>query len=239
MFKNITDRTDQSELMDNPEIDKAELHKAYKDINHVNTFLGGNKITQEGVLKLEKYSKSVVPLRITDIGCGDGSTLKVLAHYAQKKNKNWILRGVDINPKTIVLAQENTVAFPQVTYLEADVFSEAFEALETDIFVFSLTLHHFKDTEIMFILEKAIRQAKVGVVINDLQRSNLAYRLFQMYSFFFFKSPIAKHDGLVSILRSFKKRELEHFAKNFIQAKHSIQYKWAFRWQWIIEKYER
>lgn len=91
----------------------------------------------------------------------------------------------------------------------------------------------------MFILEKAFSQAKVGVVINDLQRSKLAYRLFQLYSFFFFKSSIAKHDGLVSILRSFKKRELEHFAKNFVQAKHSIQYKWAFRWQWIIEKYER
>lgn len=239
MFINLTDRTDQSELMDNPEIDKAELLKAYNDIKHVNTFLGGNKITLEGILKLEKDSRYEVKLRITDIGCGDGSTLKHLVHYAQKNNKNWILTGVDINPKTIVLAQENTLAFPQVTYLEADVFSKAFEALETDIFVFSLTLHHFKDSEIMFILEKAFSQAKVGVVINDLQRSKLAYRLFQLYSFFFFKSSIAKHDGLVSILRSFKKRELEHFAKNFVQAKHSIQYKWAFRWQWIIEKYER
>lgn len=222
--------------MDNPEVDKQELLKAYTDINHVNTFLGGNKITLDGILKLENQNEPNAPLHITDIGCGDGETLKVCAKYALKKNKNWMLSGVDINPKTIGLAKENTAAFPHVSYIEADVFSEAFQELETDIFVFSLTLHHFKDTEIMTILEKAIRQAKVGVVINDLQRSNIAYRLFQLYSFVFFKSSIAKHDGLVSILRGFKKGELEQFATHFAQAKHSINYKWAFRWQWIIKK---
>jgi ubiquinone/menaquinone biosynthesis C-methylase UbiE len=236
MIKNTTHRTKKTELMDNPDVDKQELLKAYKDINHVNTFLSGNKITLDGILKLENHNKPNAPLRITDIGCGDGETLKVCAKYALKKNKNWTFLGVDINPKTIDLAKQNSAAFPQVNYIVADIFSEAFQEMETDIFVFSLTLHHFKDNEIMTILGKAIRQAKVGVVVNDLQRSNIAYRLFQLYSFVFFKSYIAKHDGLVSILRGFKKRELKHLASHFAQAKHSIKYKWAFRWQWIIKK---
>ena len=180
--------------------------------------------------------QSKAPLRITDIGCGDGEILKVCARYAIKNNKYWILSGVDINPKTILLAKENSAAFPNISYIEADVFSKSFQEVETDIFVFSLTLHHFKDNEIMTILDKVISLAKVGLVINDLQRSNLAYRLFQLYSFIFFKSEIAKRDGLVSILRGFKKAELEYFASSFAQAKHSIKYKWAFRWQWIIKK---
>ncbi|MCR9181595.1 MAG: methyltransferase domain-containing protein [Flavobacteriaceae bacterium] len=238
MYKNTAQRTNLSELMDNPNVEKQALLKAYKDINHVNTFLGGNNITLDGILNLEKYTHSKTPLRITDIGCGDGETLKKCAQYAQKNHKNWKLAGVDINSNTILLAKKNTVSFPQISFIEADVFSEAFAEVETDIFVFSLTLHHFKDNEIMTILEKAIRQAKVGVVINDLRRSNIAYRLFQLYSFLFFKSAIAKHDGLVSILRGFKKHELKQFATQFAQANHSIKYKWAFRWQWIIKKYE-
>ncbi len=236
MIINTTQRTDRTEIMDNPDVDELELLKAYQDINHVNTFLGGNKITINGLLELEKNLQSNAPLRITDIGCGDGETLKVCARYALKNNKNWILSGVDINPKTIRLAQKNSAVFPNISYIEADVFSKSFQEEETDIFVFSLTLHHFKESEIMTILEKIIEQAKVGVVINDLQRSKVAYRLFQLYSFFFFKSKIAKHDGLVSILRGFKKADLEYFANSFAQAKHSVKYKWAFRWQWIIKK---
>lgn len=236
MYKNTTQRTNRSELMDNPGLEIQALLRAYRDINHVNTFLGGNKITLDGILNLETHNQRNTPLRITDIGCGDGETLKKCAQYALKSNKSWKLSGVDINSNTILLAKKNTASFQKITFIEADLFSETFKEVETDIFVFSLTLHHFSDNEIMTILEKVIRQAKVGVVINDLHRSNIAYRLFQVYSFLFFKSAIAKHDGLVSILRGFKKRELKHFANHFAQANHSINYKWAFRWQWIIKK---
>lgn len=236
MILNTKHRSNKAELMDTPNVNKQELLKAYKDINHVNTFLGGNKITLNGILELEKNHPHNAPLYITDIGCGDGETLKICARYALKNNKNWILSGVDINSETIVLAKENTAIFPEINYQVADVFSKEFETLKTDIFVFSLTLHHFKESEIMTILEKAINQSRVGVVVNDLQRSSLAYRLFQLYSFIFFKSDIAKHDGKVSVLRGFKKADLKRLASPFAQAKHSIKYKWAFRWQWIIKK---
>lgn len=222
--------------MDNPEIDEQELLKAYKDINHTNTFLGGNRLLLDGIFQLEENNIKNKPLRITDIGCGDGEILKICAEYAIKNDKNWVLTGVDVNPKAIALAQKNTTAFPQIKYIEVDVFSKEFQEIEADIFVFTLTLHHFTNTKIITILENVLQQAKVGVVINDLQRSNLAYRLFQLYSFFFLKSKVAKHDGLVSILRGFKKKELEDFTTHFAQAKHSIKYKWAFRWQWILKK---
>lgn len=222
--------------MDHPEIDKQELLKAYRDINHVNTFLGGNNITIDGILKLEKHHKSNTPLAITDVGCGDGETLKKCAEYALKNNKNWKLYGIDINPKTIELAKKNTASFPEINYKALDVFSQDFKNHQTDIFLFTLTLHHFKSNEIKRILENCIQTAKLGIVINDLERSNWAYQLFRLYGFFFLKSPIAKHDGLISILRGFKKTELESLTSHFSKVKHSINYKWAFRWQWILKK---
>jgi hypothetical protein len=73
-------------------------------------------------------------------------------------------------------------------------------------------------------------------VINDLHRSIIAYRLFQGLCFVFRLSEMSKKDGLISILRGFKKEELEQFSKKANFKNYSIQWKWAFRYQWIIRK---
>jgi len=52
----------------------------------------------------------------------------------------------------------------------------------------------------------------------------------------FLKTDTAKHDGLVSIARGFKKDELEHISKKIPNQKSEIHWKWAFRYQWILKK---
>jgi hypothetical protein len=47
---------------------------------------------------------------------------------------------------------------------------------------------------------------------------------------------MSKKDGLISILRGFKREELEQFSKKANFKNYSIQWKWAFRYQWIIRK---
>ena len=42
-----------------------------------------------------------------------------------------------------------------------------------------------------------------------------------------------KQDGLISILRAFKREELEHMSEK-LNLKSQISWKWAFRYQWII-----
>jgi heme/copper-type cytochrome/quinol oxidase subunit 2 len=49
---------------------------------------------------------------------------------------------------------------------------------------------------------------------------------------------MSKEDGLTSILRGFKKQELIDFSKKLNFKKYIIQWKWAFRYQWIIFKRE-
>ena len=45
---------------------------------------------------------------------------------------------------------------------------------------------------------------------------------------------MSRKDGLVSILRGFNKTELEQFSKELHFKNYSIEWKWAFRYQWII-----
>jgi hypothetical protein len=47
---------------------------------------------------------------------------------------------------------------------------------------------------------------------------------------------MSREDGLVSILRGFKKDELIRFSEKLNLTNYKIQWKWAFRYQWIIRK---
>lgn len=236
---NTKQRAHLHELMDLPETSESELFETYKDINKVNKLLGGNQITLDGIIELTKHLPKNQQVTITDIGCGDGEILFNCEQYARKHLLNWNLTGIDNNPKSISIALKNAPKNSRVSFQVMDVLSKSFMEKTSDIFLFSLTLHHFSDSEIIRILETANQQATMGIVINDLQRSSIAYRLFQLFGFFFLKTKMAKNDGLISILRGFKKQELQHFAQNLPNTHHLIHHKWAFRWQWIIKNYER
>ncbi|MNL86388.1 hypothetical protein D3C87_2150710 [compost metagenome] len=47
---------------------------------------------------------------------------------------------------------------------------------------------------------------------------------------------MSREDGLTSILRGFKKEELIRFSEKLNFKKYTIQWKWAFRYEWIIKK---
>jgi hypothetical protein len=49
----------------------------------------------------------------------------------------------------------------------------------------------------------------------------------------FISNKMIRADGLTSILRAFKRKDLENFSKTQ-QLKAKIKWKWAFRYQWLI-----
>jgi hypothetical protein len=105
-----------------------------------------------------------------------------------------------------------------------------------DVFISTLTLHHFKNKALVELMQTLHQQADIGIVINDLQRSKIAYYLFKLYAFFFIQSKIAKHDGLISILRGFKKEDFTKYAEKLGVTTYEVNWFWAFRYQWIIQK---
>ena len=48
-------------------------------------------------------------------------------------------------------------------------------------------------------------------------------------------NEMVRTDGLISILRGFKRQELNQYA-NHLKAKSTIHWRWAFRYQWKITK---
>ena len=236
MLLNTKYRTDEPEIMDDFSLTGEVLRDALDKIAKINQLLGGNKLTLPGVQSLISRIALYKTVTIVDIGCGNGDMLRTLAKYADENDINFKLIGIDANSFTINHAKELSKEYPNISYQCEDIFDIKFNSLKYDVVVCTLTLHHFKDDEILNLMSVFYKNASIGIVINDLQRSKLAYRLFQALCFVFQLNSMSREDGLVSILRGFKKQELEDFSKKLQLKKYSIHWKWAFRYQWIIEK---
>ncbi len=236
MLINTKFRSDKPEIMDDFAMKGEILRDALDKIAKINQLLGGNLLTLQAVKKLIAKIQYPTEITIVDIGCGNGDMLRKLSDYGLQYNLNFRLIGIDANNFTINYAQNLSQNYPNITYCCQDVFDKKFSELKYDIALCTLTLHHFKDDEILYLMTILNANSRVGIVINDLHRSALAYRLFQLLCFVYSLNSMSREDGLVSILRGFKNQELVQFSKKLNLTHYTIQWKWAFRYQWIIMK---
>jgi len=228
-------RSTAPEIMDDFAMEGEILRDALDKIASINQLLGGNKVTLAGVKMLIASKPSDQVFRITDIGCGNGDMLRTLADYAKKKGLHFILKGIDANKFTISHAQSLSTNYPNITYACSDIFDDLSKTEPCEIMLCTLTLHHFKDEEIINLLQNFKRSATLGIVINDLQRSAIAYYLFKALCYVFRLNDMSREDGLISILRGFKRADLLKYTKQLNLKSSSIKWKWAFRYQWIIK----
>lgn len=236
MAINTQYRTQETEIMDDFSLTGEELRSALDQIANINRLLGGNKLTLNATRQLLKKRTVSEPIVITDIGCGNGDMLRMLADYGTANQLNFKLIGIDANAFTVRYAESLSAEFPNIEYRCVDIFSEEFKSLQHDIVLCTLTLHHFTNEQILHIMRIFHTNATIGIVINDLHRSTLAYRLFELIGFVFNLNTMSREDGQVSILRGFKKNELKEFSKKLNLNNYTITWKWAFRYQWIITK---
>src|SRR5690606_24173812 len=101
------------------------------------------------------------------------------------------------NQYAVEIARELSVEYPEISYEALNIFSDAFKTKECDIFLCTLTLHHFKEEEIHFLINLFLSNAELGVVINDLERSPVAYQLFKLFCAVVIDNEIARQDGLI------------------------------------------
>ena len=234
MKLDITNRSSEIEIMDDFHLEGEELKDSLNKIAKINQFLGGNKVTLNGLKNLLEKSSQKQIITIVDIGCGNGDMLRAVADFGIKNNYNFNLIGIDANEFTVEYAKSLSTKYSNINYQSENVFEQHFETIKYDIVLCTLTLHHFTDDEIYKLLTIFHKNASLGLIINDLHRSKLAYRLFQLVCFVFQLNHLSKSDGLTSILRGFKKEELERYSEKMKFKKYSINWKWAFRYQWII-----
>lgn len=233
LFIDTTYRSEETEIMDDFSMKGELLRDTLDKLGNINKWLGGNRITLSGIRHLLKNQPKSKTYTIIDLGCGHGDILRLIADYGRKNDYKFKLIGIDANQDAIDYAGELSVNYPELSFKKQDIFSEEFKTLNYDIALTTLFLHHFKEKEIVTLLDNLSSSVTLGVVVNDLQRSKIAYGLFKLLGLVISNHMIVQ-DGLTSILRAFKRKDLEKIS-NELNLNSQIKWKWAFRYQWLIQ----
>ena len=234
MFIDTTYRRNDIEIMDDLDMSGDLLTGALDKLSIINKWLGGNQLTLNGIKKLIQGLDKSKEISIVDLGCGGGDILRVLADYAEANQLKFKLIGIDANAATLEYARHRSENYNNITYLQYDIDSQEFASLDYDIALSTLFLHHFEHEKVNQLVKQWSDKAGIGVVINDLHRHSLAYYLFYVITLFF-GNEMVRNDGLLSILKAFKRGDLEGYASK-LPYKSTIQWKWAFRYEWLIKK---
>jgi len=237
----FTHRNLVPEIMDDLDMRGEILTQTLDQLEVINTWLGGYAIVKEGIqhfISTYKLKTTNSTLNIADVGCGGGDTARMLAKYLRKQQIPFRLYGFDANPYIINYAREHSGNFPEIQYEVMDMFSPTFHSQSFDITLFNLILHHFDDAVLRTYLPLVCQQSKYGVLINDLQRHWLPFRLFQLITWLFCANHMTRHDGLLSIQKGFTLIEWDKLLQNVLPYPYRIQWRWAFRHQILIETHE-
>jgi len=77
-----------------------------------------------------------------------------------------------------------------------------------DLTISAMTLHHLEPDAGVQYLAEMDRAARVGFVVNDLVRSRIAHWVVWLITRFITRSAISRHDGPLSVKRSYTPREV-------------------------------
>jgi hypothetical protein len=227
-------RSSAAEMMDDFTIEGLVLRDTLDKLETINRLLGGNSATLKGLKKILLKSSKTKTITIVDLGCGHGDILRDVAKFGRKNSYKFKLIGIDANNAAIDYAKALSKDYPELSFETIDVFSEDFKKQTYDVVLCTLFLHHFKNNEIIPFLKSTVQKASIGVIVNDLHRHKLAYYSFKMIGLFI-KNKMVREDGLTSVLKAFKRNELETILTK-TGVNFSIQWKWAFRYLWVLKK---
>jgi ubiquinone/menaquinone biosynthesis C-methylase UbiE len=228
----FTARSVQKEIMDNLEVDGPVLVQTLKELKTINKLLGGNQVTTSALKKITDAFPNRM-FTVADIGCGGGDMIRVMSEWAKAQKVNCQFIGIDANPNTIAAAKHNLADLENVSFQVQNVFEKSFLDQQVDIITCTLFTHHFTEKELINLFTTFINKAKVAMVINDLHRHPLAFYSIKLLTALFSKSPMVKNDGPLSVLRSFRKKEIEDLMKAAGLNNFEISWQWAFRWKVI------
>lgn len=227
MLPDLKYRSRQKELMDAPVISKKMLIRNLKELDFLNRTFGGHTITLQGIEQLVRLKDK--PYHIADLGCGSGDTMKYIARWARKNGFNVKLTGIDFNEDAIAFLNHHCREYSEITGIKSDYRSYLQKAEDIDIIHCSLFCHHLTDSELTELIRLLKSKVKVGFIINDLQRTWLAWFAVRIFTTVLNGSKLARHDGPVSILRGFTKDELKALLHGENVLNYSVSRKWAFR----------
>ncbi len=224
----LRQRSTVPEYMDAASLEGADVVRALKELEYVNRFLGGSRATLRAVETCLRPEPGKV-MEILDLGTGAGDIPVAIVRWARSRGIDVRIVAVDFNPAICAWSGHRLVEFPEIEVRQADVFALPFAPASFDYVHCAMFLHHFAQTEAAHILQIMHSVCRQGLIVNDLHRHAMAFHTIKWMTQLLSRSAMVKHDAPVSVLRGFRRSDLEELGRLSGINGLSIKRSWPFR----------
>lgn len=231
-------RSTQAELMDDLGVGLDEFRACLADLARVNGLTMNHRPTLRFFDRLLGRARVLGrPLEVVDVGSGHGDMLRELAGWARRRQVEVSLTGVDLNPWSRVVAFEATDPGLGIAWVTADALGYN-PSRGIDVVISSLFTHHLRDPQVVEFVRWMEGRARLGWFINDLHRHPLPYHGFRLLAGLLNAHPFVRHDGPVSIRRSFVRADWERLLAGAGLVPGAAEVEWMFPFRMTVARYK-
>lgn len=200
--------TDGVELLDGPLDDLSALAANLRDFRRINRWLGGASLSEPAIDAVAAHRPE---LTLLDVGTGGADIPVALLERAARRSRQWSVVAIDSRPEVLATAVRVRPAVATAPGLElhvGDGRSLPYPDRSFDVAHASLVLHHLTPGEAAALLHEMARVARLGVVVNDLERGRLGWLLAWLMGHLLTGSRFTRHDAPLSVARSYRASEM-------------------------------
>lgn len=207
MFEKFKSRSQELEHIDTGNYTPEEYEQCISELQLVNRWMGDAHALKQTLLKDVEQNR-LKEFSVLDVGAGSGELLRVCATWATSTGRGFKGVGLELNERSAQAISEESIDFPEINSVRGDALRLPFAANEFDYVMCSLFTHHFVDEQVVRILREMSRVARRRIFVIDLHRDPVPYFFYTTLGKLVLKNRLLRHDGALSILRSFKADEL-------------------------------
>jgi len=225
------------ELLDAGEGTDEDVARSLIDLRRINRFLGGEKVVLRAISSFldDGDSKS---MSLLDVGTGSADIPMAVAELFRERGFKSFIAAVDISERNLRIARSSLQVSEDIHLVQADSLRLPFAADCFDFVTASLFLHHFRDEDVVRLLQDFGRVARRAVIVNDLVRNLVPYYFARITFPVLARSFLTRNDGPISVLRAFTAEELDDLAERAGLSNREVKRVLPYRLSLIARKQE-
>jgi hypothetical protein len=196
-----------TELLDDPAADPAVVARSLANIARANRWFGGQAAALWGIGRLLQEVPRTRVVTLLDIGTGAGDLPDAAVRRAARQGRTLRALALERSPVAARLAARRGLPVVLACAGQLPVRTGA-----VDIVLISQVAHHLSADAAVELFRAASVLARLGVVVADLRRSELAVALFRLGSAALGFDAVTRADGITSVRRGYAPGELAALA---------------------------
>jgi SAM-dependent methyltransferase len=198
-------RATEHELLDDPGLGPDEVRRNLREMAMLNRLPGG---VGDSCRAVSRLLDGRTDASVLDVGIGSGDFARRLA----RERGGVRIIGLDVRDDVLEIAARNLGGTNHVTLIAGDARAVPLPDGSVDVAHASLLLHHLDPDDAVLALREMRRVARRGLVVNDLRRGWVPYALSTAVVLALARSPVTRHDGVLSARRAHTLGELDALA---------------------------